>query len=303
MKAAAIRSAGGPEVVELLDVETPHAGPGHIRVRVKAAGIQPFDCAVRRGLTIPGQDTSFPRKIGNDFAGFVDQVGEGVTGFSIGSEVLGWALLASHAEYVVVPAEHAVIKPAGMPWEIAGAFSASAQTAYTAIEQLKVEAGDTVLVHAAAGGVGTVAVQLVTILGATAVGTASPRNHDYLRSLGAHPVAYGDGLVERVRNLVPNGVTAALDCIGGSALDASLELVTDRSRIGTVTDFGRAGELGILAISTQRSAERLKRLTDWYAEGKLHIEISHTFPLDQAAEAHRHMETGHVRGKIAIIVD
>ncbi|MFC6880674.1 MULTISPECIES: NADP-dependent oxidoreductase [Actinomadura] len=303
MKAAAVNSFGGPEVVELLEVETPQAGPGQIRVRVKAAGIQPFDGAVRRGLTLPGQDPSFPRKIGNDFAGIVDQVGEGAAGFPVGSEVLGWALLACHAEYVVVPVDQVAAKPPQMPWEAAGAFSASAQTAYTAVESLRVGAEDTLLVHAAAGGVGTVAVQLARIRGAAVIGTASPRNHDYLRSLGALPVAYGEGLVERVRKAAPGQVTAALDCVGGPALDASLELVADRGRIGTVTDFDRAPELGVSAISTQRSAERLAELANWYVEGKLRVEISHTFPLDQAAEAHRLMDTGHVRGKVAIVVD
>ncbi len=288
--------------MELLEVPTPEAGPGQVRVRVKAAGIQPFDCEVRRGLTLPGHDPSFPRKIGNDFAGVVDQVGEGSEGFPVGSEVLGWALLASHAEYVVVPIEQIVTKPAGMSWEVAGAFSASAQTAHTAVEQLKVGRGDTFLVHAAAGGVGTVAVQVAVILGATVIGTAGEHNHDYLRSLGAVPVAYGDGLVERVRALAPQGVTAALDGIGGAALDASLELVDDRRRIGTIKDFDRAGELGVLAIGTQRSAERLARLTAWHTEGKLRIEISQAVPLERAADAHRAMDTGHVRGKVAIVV-
>ncbi|MFI2242258.1 NADP-dependent oxidoreductase [Streptomyces chrestomyceticus] len=303
MKAAAINSFGGPEVVELLDVETPQAGPGQVRVRVKAAGIQPFDCAIRRGLTIPGQPTGFPRTIGNDFAGVVDQVGEGATGFSVGSEVIGWALLVSHAEYVVVPTDQLVTKPAAMPWEVAGVFSASGQTAHTAIEQLGVGAGDTVLVHAAAGGVGTVAVQVAKAYGATVIGTAAPRNHDYLRSIGALPVEYGEGLVERVRALAPDGVTAALDGIGGAALDASVALVKDRGRIGTITDFDRSEELGILAISTQRSTTRLTALTDLWEQGKLHIEISRTVPLARAAEAHRAMESGHVRGKIALVVD
>ncbi|HEX5598544.1 MAG TPA: NADP-dependent oxidoreductase [Micromonosporaceae bacterium] len=303
MKAAAINSYGGPDVVELLEVETPQAGPGEVRVRVRAAGIQPFDCAVRQGLTLPGFSSSFPRLIGNDFAGIVDQVGDGVTGVAAGSEVLGWALLASHAEYVVVPAGQVVLKPKQMSWEVAGAFSASAQTADTAIELLGVGPGHTILVHAAAGGVGTVAVQVAALHGATVVGTASPRNHDYLRFLGAIPVTYGDGLVERVRRVAPDGVNAALDGIGGVALDASLELVADRQRIGTIADFERAEDLGVLAISTRRSRARLAKLANWYADGKLHIEISQVFPLAEAAEAHRVMESGHVRGKIAIVID
>ncbi|MCH0540289.1 NADP-dependent oxidoreductase [Streptomyces sp. MUM 203J] len=303
MKAAAINSFGGPEVVELLEVETPVAGPGQVRVRVRAAGIQASDCAVRGGWAPPGQTLEFPQKIGNEFAGVVDQVGEGAEGFPVGSEVLGWALLACHAEYLVVPTDQIVKKPAGMPWDVAGVLSASGQTAHTALDRLKVGEGDTLLVHAAAGGVGTVAVQLARAYGAKVVGTASPRNHEYLRSLGATPVAYGEGLVERVRELAPQGVTAILDGAGGEALDASVALLDNRDRIGTLVGFERVEELGIMALFSQRSTERLQALVDLYAAGKLHIEIARTFPLERAADAHREVETRHVRGKLAIVVD
>lgn len=302
MKAAAVNAFGGPEVVELLDVETPTAGPGQVRVKVRAAGIQAADCAVRGGWTPPGQTLSFPQKIGNEFAGVVDQVGAGVGGFPAGSEVLGWCVLACHAEYVVVPADQIVEKPASMPWEVAGALSASGQTAHTALEKLKVGAGDTLLVHAAAGGVGTVAVQLATAYGAKVIGTASPRNHDYLRSLGAVPVAYGDGLADRVRALAPGGITAVLDGAGGEALDVSVALLKDKARIGTLVGFDRVAELGVLGIFSQRSTERLRDLVDRYARGELHIEIARTFPLERAADAHREVETRHVRGKVAIVV-
>ncbi|MER7395122.1 NADP-dependent oxidoreductase [Streptomyces sp. NPDC000151] len=303
MKAAAINSFGGPEVVELLDVETPTAGAGQVRVRVKAAGVQAADCAVRGGWTPPGQALAFPQKIGNEFAGVVDQAGEGAERFPVGSAVLGWAMLAGHAEYVVVPVEQIVAKPASMPWPVAGSLSASGQTAHTALERLKVGAGDTLLVHAAAGGVGTIAVQLAKRYGATVIGTAGPRNHDYLRSLGAIPVAYGAGLADRVRESAPQGVTAALDGAGGDAVDVSVELVGDRERIGTLVAFERVEELGILGLFSQRSAGRLQQLVDLYAEGGLHVEIARTFPLAEAADAHRAVETRHVRGKIALVVE
>ncbi|MEU7486190.1 NADP-dependent oxidoreductase [Streptomyces sp. NPDC042319] len=301
MKAAAIRSFGGPEVVELLDVATPAAGPGEVRVRMRAAGVQPADCAVRGGWAPPGQELSFPQRIGNEFAGVVDQVGEGAAGFPVGSEVLGWALLAAHAEYVVVPVDQIVPKPAAMPWPVAGALSASGQTAHTGLERLEVGPGDTLLVHAAAGGVGTVAVQLARAYGATVIGTAGPRNHDYLRSLGAIPVAHGAGLADRVRELAPQGVTAALDGAGGEAVDVSVELVGDRRRIGTLVAFDRVAELGVLGLFAQRSTERLRQLTALWADGGLHIEIARTYPLAEAAEAHRAVETRHVRGKIALV--
>ncbi|MFI1797187.1 NADP-dependent oxidoreductase [Streptomyces sp. NPDC020379] len=302
MKAAAVNAFGGPEVVELLDVETPTAGPGQVRVKVKAAGIQAADCAVRGGWTPPGQTLSFPQKIGNEFAGVVDQVGEGVEGFPAGSEVLGWCVLACHAEYLVVSADQIVEKPASMPWEVAGVLSASGQTAHTALEKLKVGAGDTLLIHAAAGGVGTVAVQLATAYGAKVIGTASPRNHDYLRSLGAVPVAYGDGLADRVRALAPGGITAVLDGAGGEALDVSVGLLKDRDRIGTLVGFDRLEELGVLGIFSQRSTKRLRDLVDRYVRGELRIEVARTFPLERAADAHREVETRHVRGKVAIVV-
>ncbi|MFF7726115.1 NADP-dependent oxidoreductase [Streptomyces sp. NPDC008001] len=302
MKAAVFQEFGGPEVLKTEEVETPRPGAGEVRVRVKAAGVQAYDTAVRAGWTPPNTTLSFPQTVGNDFAGVVDELGEGVTEFAVGDEVLGWAILSCYAEYLVVSAEQVVAKPAGMPWEVAGAFSASAQTAHTALQALEIGAGDTLLVHAAAGGVGTIAVQLARVLGATAIGTASERNHEYLRSLGATPVTYGEGLADRVRELAPGGVTAALDGIGGDALDVSVELVKDKNRIATLVDFGRVEELGVRAVFSQRAKERLAELTALYAEGKLRVEVSKTFPLEQAADAHREMETGHVRGKIVITV-
>lgn len=303
MLAAAIRAFGGPEVIEMTELDTPRPSPGEVRVRVKAAGAQAYDCAVRGGWTPPGMTLTFPQVLGNDFAGVVDELGEGVTGFSVGDEVLGWAVLSCYAQYLVVSADQVVHKPANMPWEEAGAFSASAQTAHTALKALEVGAGDTLLVHAAAGGVGTIAVQLAKEWGATVIGTAGERNHDYLRSLGAIPVAYGDGLADRVRALAPDGVNAALDAVGGEALDVSVELVKDRARIGTLVDFARVEEFGVRAIFSQRSAERLRELTELYAQGRLRVEISRVFPLALAAEAHQIVETGHVRGKIVLSVD
>jgi NADPH:quinone reductase-like Zn-dependent oxidoreductase len=241
--------------------------------------------------------------VGNEFAGVVDQVGAGVDGFAVGSEVLGFQTLGSYAEYVAVPADQVVTKPAAMPWEVAGGFSGGAQTAHTTLTQLRVGAGDTVLIHAAAGAVGTVAVQLTREWGATVIGTASEANHDYLRSLGATPVAYGDGLVERVRAAAPQGVDAALDAAGGDALRASLELVKDRERIGTIVEYERGPQLGIPFLRGQRSAARLTELVDLYAAGRLRIHVRATFPLDRAADAHREVERGHGRGKVVLTVD
>ncbi|GAA4668322.1 NADP-dependent oxidoreductase [Streptomyces chumphonensis] len=302
MKAAVFHEFGGPEVLVTADVDIPEPGPGHVRVRVRAAGVQAYDAAVRGGWTPPGASITFPQIVGNDFAGTVDALGDDVGEFSVGDEVLGWAILCCYAEYLVVPTSQVVKKPATMPWEVAGAFSASAQTAHTALEALGVRAGDTFLVHAAAGGVGSVAVQLAKLRGAHVIGTASESNHAFLRDLGAVPIVYGDGLTSRVRAAAPQGVSVALDAVGGAALDTSVELIEDRKRIATLVDFGRVDELGVRAVFSQRDKSRLAELAEIYARGELRIEVSRTFPLDQAHEAHRLIETGHARGKTVITV-
>lgn len=244
----------------------------------------------------------FPQRLGNEFAGVVDAVGSGVEEVSVGDEVFGWAMLTSYAEHVVVSTSDIVLKPGGLPWVDAGVLSASGQTAMTALDLLDVSDGDTVLIHAAAGGVGSFAVQIARATGATVIGTASQRNHEYLRTLGAIPVAYGEGLADRVRAMVP-GVTAALDASGTvEALQASVELVADRQRTGTVAFQPAADALGVRQLSTQRSADRLHRLADLHTRAQLTVVIQQTYPLDQAAQAHHAIDTGHVRGKLALTV-
>ncbi|MEV7021947.1 NADP-dependent oxidoreductase [Kitasatospora sp. NPDC093558] len=300
MKAVTVPEPGGPEALRVAEVPTPVAGPGQVRVRVYAAGVQPVDLAIRAGFRPPGVTVEGPLVLGNEFAGVVDQLGPGSYGWEVGDEVIGFRVLDSQAEFVVVDTSHLVAKPAGMPWEQAGSLSASGQTAHMALELLKVGRGDTVLVHGASGGVGTVAVQLARALGATVIGTASERNHDYLRELGAIPVAYGDGLVERVRALAPDGVDAAFDAAGRGALEASAELVADRDRIGTVVDYATAERLGLRQLRAQRTAARLAELVELWEAGGLRLEVAETFPLERAADAHRMVATGHVRGKVVL---
>lgn len=302
MKAAAFSSYGPPEVLQVMEFSDPQAGPGQVRVRVKAAGVQPFDCSIRSGWGNGFFPVSFPQILGNEFAGVIDQVGENVTGYSVGDEVLGWSLLSCYAEMVAVNVEQITAIPKNMPWEAAGVISASGQTAHTAMEELRVGPGDTVLIHAAAGGVGTFAVQVARARGATVIGTASPRNHEYLRSLGAIPVAYGEGLLERVKALAPGGIDASLDAVGGEALSVSVDLVENKERIATIVDFDRAEQLGVRSIRSQRSVARLQELVALYSRGELAVHIWKSFSLEQAAEAHREVETGHVRGKVVITV-
>lgn len=294
---------GEPEVLHPVEVPDPEAGPGEVRIAVKAAGVQPFDCGTRRGDFANYVPLAFPARLGNEVAGVVDQTGPDVTGIDEGDEVIAFMRLQGYADSVVVPADQVGKKPAGMPWEEAGVLSASGQTAWTALDELGVAAGDTLLIHAAAGGVGSFAVQLGRVRGATVVGTASERNHDYLRSLGAVPVTYGPGLADRVRALAPDGVDAALDCIGGDALDVSLELIGSTDRIVTIADWANAARLGIRRVGTERSVEKLAGLTHLYETGQLRVEVSKAFPLEKAADAHREVETGHVRGKVALVVD
>lgn len=304
MKAVAISFFGSPEVLQVMEFDNPHAGKGQVRVRVKASGVQPFDCAVRQsGWTPQGLEVQFPQILGNEFAGIVDQVGDDVSDFIVGSEVLGWSMMACYAEYVVVSVNQIVLKPENMTWEEAGAITASGQTAHTALTELGVGKGDTVLIHAAAGAVGTIAVQLARSWGATVIGTASLQNHDYLRSLGAIPVEYGDGLVQRVHSVAPNGVNAAFDAAGEDALRASVELVENRNRIGTIVAFNLVEKLGVRAIRSQRSIERLKELLDLYSQGMLKIHIRKTYLMHEASAAHQDIERRHGRGKIVLKID
>lgn len=295
---------GGPEVLEVSEVQPPDAGAGRARVRVRAAGVSPFDITFRRGGAASWKPAAFPQTLGSEIAGMVDQVGDDVTTWTVGDEVLGWVPFTGYADHAVVRADHLVAKPAAMPWAEAGVLTASGQTAATALADLAVTDGETLLVHAAAGGVGSYAVQLGVAYGATVVGTASERNHDYLRDLGAVPVAYGDGLADRVRAAAPGGVDAALDAAGTEeALRVSVELVADRERVGTLVDPDAAERLGVRALGTKRSAAKLAGLVALYEQGRLRVTVSRTYRLDQAAEAHRAMESGHVRGKVVLLPD
>jgi enoyl reductase len=300
-RAVVFDTYGGPDVLHVIDVPVAEPGPGQLRVRVRAAGVQPFDGIFRSGAARQWMPASFPQRLGNEFAGVVEAVGDGVTAVAPGAEVLGWAGPSCYADHVVVSAEQVVPKPAGVAWSVAGVLSASGQTAATALRVLAVREGETVLIHAAAGGVGSFAVQLARELGARVVGTARPANHDYLRELGAIPVAYGSGLAQRVRDSAPQGVDAALVAVSSAeALESSWELVPDKQRIGTVAFSPAATELGIRTISTERSIEQLARLARLNRDGRLTVSIAGEYRWEQAAQAHQVLETGHVRGKLVM---
>jgi len=290
MRAAAFTVPGPPEVLSIHELPDPQAGPGEVRVRVLAAGVQPYDAAVRAGWEPPGVTLGDPRVPGNEFAGVTDD----------GREVLGFCTLGAYAEYVVVPANQVTAKPDAMSWHVAGGFSAGAQTAHISLDVLGVGPDDRLVIHGAAGSVGTMAVQLAGLAGATVIATGSAANQDYLRSLGAIPVVYGDGLTERLRDHKP---TAAIDAVGGDALQASIDLIDDRSRILTLFEYERADDLGVKVPVPGRSAERLAGLANLYAEGKLSCHVRRTVPLADAADAHREIETRHGRGKIVLTLE
>jgi enoyl reductase len=292
---------GGPDVLHVIDAPVPEPGPGEVRVAVRAAGVQPADAMLRSGRFSQWSAATFPQRLGNEFAGVVEALGDGVTEWAVGDEVIGWVQAKAYAQHVVAAQTDMATKPPELPWPEAGVLSASGQTAASVLDQLAVGPLDVVLIHAAAGGVGSYAVQLAAARGATVIGTASECNHDYLRELGAIPVAYGDGLVQRVRAVAPR-VDAALDGSGTvEALRASVELVKSRLRIATIAYQPAADELGVQRLGTSRSASLLRTLADLAAAGRLRIEIQARYPLHQADQAHRDIETRHVRGKVVLL--
>ncbi|MFI1034468.1 NADP-dependent oxidoreductase [Streptomyces sp. NPDC020951] len=299
MKAISYEEYGGPEVLELVEVTEPHAGPGQVRVRMVAAGVNPVDFKIRRGWAPQMGPVSFPAVPGLEGAGIVDEVGEGVAGVSVGDEVMAWTDTGSYAEYAL--ASDFAPKPAGLGWETAAALPVAVETSDRVLDELAVELGETLLIHGAAGVVGSVGVQIAVARGATVIGTASEANHDYLRSLGAIPVAYGDGLADQVRAVAPQGIDAVYDVVGIDALDVSVELrggTTDRI---VTTNDPRAFELGItFSIGGRRFGPQLTDYARLAADGRLRVRVDQSLQLADAAKAHELSESGHARGKLLL---
>jgi NADPH:quinone reductase-like Zn-dependent oxidoreductase len=301
MKAIVFDRFGGPDVLHEADIEIPQPGPGQVRVRVKAAGLNALDGKIRAGMLEAIRPTTFPGAPGGEFAGLVDALGDSVSDVQVGDEVLGWSDTGSYAQYAL--ATTVAPKPAGLDWEHAAALPVAGETAERVLNLLGVTAGETVLMHGASGAVGTVAVQLATARGARVIATASPSNQDYLTSLGATATVYGDGLVERVRALAPDGVDAVFDLAGKGALKDSITLRGGTDRIVTIADFG-ARQLGITFSQgpQERSTARLAALAQHAAAGELVTTVT-AYPLDQAATAQQISDAGHVRGKLVLSID
>ncbi|MEU5154121.1 NADP-dependent oxidoreductase [Glycomyces sp. NPDC021274] len=301
MKAIQFDRFGGTEVLHEADLEVPVPGPGQVRVRVKAAGLNAIDGKIRSGAMEALRPTALPAIPGGEFAGVVDALGEGMEHVQVGDEVLGWSDTGSYAEYAL--ATTIAAKPAGLDWQEAAALPVASETAERVLDLLGVTDGETVLMHGAAGAVGTLAVQLAAARGARVIATAGPGNQDYLASLGAVPTVYGDGLVERVRAFAPEGIDAVFDLAGKGALEDSIELRGGTERIVTIADF-RARQLGITFSSgvPEKSVERLAAIAQDAANGRLVTTVS-AYPLAEAAKAQDVSDAGHVRGKLVLAVD
>ncbi|MBG6053923.1 enoyl reductase [Salinibacterium sp. CAN_S4] len=294
---------GGPEVLHIVDVSPPHPGQGEVRVKVLAAGINPFDAKVFRGMpTSSKQKVQFPVGNGADFAGVIDEVGDGVSAFELGDAVMGGLAFSSQADFVIIAADKLIATPEGLTVEQAGSLNTAGRTAWASVRSLELGADDVVLVSAAAGGVGVIAVQLAKRTGATVIGSASVSNHDYLRSLGVIPVQYGDGMADAVRTAAPEGITAALDNFGHGFVETAMKLGAPASRINTIADYEAPEKYGVGAVGAAgASLSDLEALASLVADGSVDMEIDSVFPLERASEAYTRLLKGHLRGKIVLV--
>ncbi|MFC7673974.1 NADP-dependent oxidoreductase [Mycolicibacterium sp. GCM10028919] len=299
---------GSPEVLVLQDIELPSPGPGQVLVDVRAAGANPVDYKLYSGQM--GDDhANLPMPVGMEASGVVAAVGDGAEGYTgpltVGDEVIVTGVHGAYADQVLADASNVGRKPSALSFEQAAGLVLTGGTAWHLLTETAVGTGDTVLVHGAGGGVGLMVVQLAAARGAKVIGTASPSRHDELRRYGVEPVAYGDGLADRVRAIGP--VDVALDLVGtDEALDTSVELVADRSRIATIAGFARAGDLGIEVLTEANGGQAIRdaarpELLALADAGALEVSVDKVFPLTEAADAHRYLQEGHARGKVVLV--
>ncbi|WP_432167265.1 NADP-dependent oxidoreductase [Streptomyces sp. bgisy031] len=307
MKAITYSGYGGPEVLEYGEARDPKVGPDSVLVKVRAAAVNPVDWKAREGYLDPVLEAVFPVIPGWDVSGVVVQPGASVTEFVPGDEVIGYVRedflsRGTFAEYVAAPVRTLARKPRNLTYEEAAGLPLAGLTAYQVLTgALAVQEGDVLLVHAAAGGVGSIAVQLGRHLGARVIGTASERNHDFLRELGAEPITYGEGLAERVRALAPEGVDAVFDTVGGEALKVSADLLAPGGRLASIADASVV-DLGGRYAFVRPDAADLARLADLAEQDVVTVHVDETFPLEQASDAQRLSAEGRTRGKIVVTV-
>ncbi len=295
---------GGVDVLKVVEVERPTPGPGQALVRVKAAGLNPGEASIRRGLMHERWPATFPSGQGSDLAGVVEETGEGVDNVKVGDEVIGFTdLRASHAEFVAVDAENLTPRPANVSWEAAGALFVAGVTAYAAVRAVGAGPDDTVVVSGAAGGVGSLAVQLTRNAGATVIGLASERNHEWLSDHGVIPVTYGEGVQERIRTAARGKIDAFIDTFGGGYVELAVALGVRPDRIDTIIDFAAAERYGAKTDgnAAAASAATLSELAKLIEAGRLEVPIAAVFPLTEVQDAFRQLEQRHTRGKIVLV--
>ncbi|HEY2644959.1 MAG TPA: NADP-dependent oxidoreductase [Galbitalea sp.] len=305
MKAVQIDAYGGVEVLEVRDVPMPVPGPRQIVVQVKAAGIVVSEAAIRTGAVKDIFPLTFPSGQGSDLAGVITELGSGVTEFAVGDEVIGFSSRrSSQAEYVAVPAEQLTSKPAAVAWDVAGSLYVAGVTAYAAVRSVRLAPTDTVAIAGAAGGVGSIAVQLAKRSGATVLGIAGPSNDAWLSDHGVIPVNHGDNLAERLRAAAPSGhVDALLDFFGGGYVAMAVEeLNIPTDRIDTIADFGSAAQFGVQTAggADASSAAVVAELAGLVASGELEVPIAGVFALADVRDAYRELEQRHTHGKLVL---
>jgi len=302
-RAVRFEEYGGVDVLAVVDVAPPVPGPGQLVVRVRAAGINPGESKIREGLLHERWPTTFPSGQGSDLAGVVEQTGDGVDEFAVGDEVIGWTdNRASQAELVLVEAGNLVPRPANVPWEQAGALFVAGTTAYAAVRAVALNAGDTVVVSGAAGGVGSIAVQLARNAGAKVIGLAGEANHKWLTDHGVIPITYGDGVADRIAVVSGGKVDAFIDTFGGGYVELALKLRVAPTRVDTVIDFAAAAKYGVKTEGNHEAAnaEVVAQLAALIAAGRLEIPIAKVYRLTDVRDAYRELEQRHTRGKIVL---
>jgi NADPH:quinone reductase-like Zn-dependent oxidoreductase len=307
MRGAFIREFGEPSVVQVGELDDPVVGPDFVLVSVRAAGVNPVDWKIVAGYLQGAFPHHLPLVPGWDVAGVVEAAGPAVTEVEPGDRVLAYARKdhvqhGTFAEKVAVPVRGVARIPVGVEFVPAGGLPLAGLTAEQVLEAADVSKDDTVLVHNAAGGVGTFAVQLAALRGARVIGTASSGRHDYVRTLGGEPVDYGEGLAKRVRDLAPDGVDVALDLVGGDALAQSRDALAPGGRVASVTDPAATKEPAGRYVFVRPDAQMLARLAGYVADGQVRVEVAETFPLEEAAHALARSKEGHTQGKIVVTV-
>ena len=299
MKAIQFTMYGGPEVLELVEAAEPHADAGQVRIAVHAAGVNPWDSKIRSGAMQQMAPVAFPAGTGLEASGIVDEVGAGVTGVAVGDAVFGSGP-STFAQYAVLA--FWARKPDALSFEEAAGYPTAVETAIRILDQVGVQPGQTVVLSGATGGVGTATVQIARDRGISVIGTAGAGNQDYLRSLGAVPTTYGDGWVDRVRALAPNGVDAALDLAGAGVIAELIELAGEPSKVLSIADFS-APSLGAQVSSNGNGqVAAYDEAVRLFEAGSFSLPVTQTFPLEKAGDAQAASETGHTRGKIVVTV-